>query len=475
VIQVQSSNPVRRVPDSGRVFVSATDWFLERGLDKRKTAELAQRRSENFLEMNRGILNDFGVLGQVGAVRNDIGVWLETDTHIGAMPLLSPASAKPELGLVVEPRFSWLSAGDMFVGTGFRITPEILPFPRMVPNSERQIPAWVLSATVLMRVEALLKQSVRKFEMNSELLHAPKGQVNWGHYATKHWAQGQYLSIPCRFPDLLVDTKLHGVMHWTVLRHQDALRTQRGRHIAVFHLLQRCDALLAQLRQYAPRQPTPGWQPATSNAFTDVFRKGLEAINWTVDERGLGGTSDLAGLPWRMDMATFFEAWIESIAETTAKRSQAKMTSGRRHETLVRLHWQPQRLGTQRALIPDVVLQRADVTLVIDAKYKRHAQLVGYGGYGKGAHDWQEQHREDLLQVLAYSSLFDSPRVVACLAYPTAHDQWAILRGQDRTMSRATVRHGLRQVEVALIAIPMSGHTDEVSKTLSTLLQTTNA
>jgi 5-methylcytosine-specific restriction endonuclease McrBC regulatory subunit McrC len=176
-----------------------------------------------------------------------------------------------------------------------------------------------------------------------------------------------------------------------------------------------------------------------------------------------------------MDMATFFEAWIESIAETTAKRSQAKMTSGRRHETLVRLHWQPQRLGTQRALIPDVVLQRADVTLVIDAKYKRHAQLVGYGDYGKGAHDWQEQHREDLLQVLAYSSLFDSPRVVACLAYPTAHDQWAILRGQDRTVSRATVRHGLRQVEVALIAIPMSGHTDEVSKTLSTLLQTTNA
>jgi hypothetical protein len=452
------------------VFVSASDWLLEPGVDKRKAGDLAQRRSENFLEMNRGVLNDFGIRGQLGGLRGNIGLWLETDTRIGALPLLSPSSAKPELGLVIEPRFSWSSAGDMLVGTGFRITPDILPLPRMVPNSDRQIPSWVLSATVLMRIEALIKQSSRHFEINEAVLNAPKGQVNWARYATNHWAHGQCLSIPCRFPELLEDTKLRGVMHWTVLRHQDALRTQRGRHIAVQHLLQRCEALLTQLRPFAPRQPETGWRPTNRTLNGDVFRKGLEAIHWTVDERGLGGTSDLAGLPWRMDMATFFEAWIESIAESTAKRFQAKLTVGRRHETLVRLNWQPQRLGTQRALIPDVVLQRADVTLVIDAKYKRHAQLVGYGGYGKGEHDWQAQHREDLLQVLAYSSLFDTPRVVACLAYPTAHDQWQLLRDQGRIMSRATVRHGLRQIEIALVAVPMSGRTDEISDILGQLL-----
>ncbi len=470
--QTLSANPVRRIQDSARVFISASDWLLEPGVDKRKAGDLAQRRSENFLEMNRGVLNDFGVRGQLGGLRGNIGLWLETDTRIGALPLLSPSSAKPELGLVIEPRFSWSSAGEMLVGTGFRITPDILPLPRMVPNSDRQIPSWVLSATVLMRIEALVKQASRRFEINEAVLSAPKGQVNWSRYATNHWAQGHCLSIPCRFPDLLEDTKLRGVMHWTVLRHQDALRTQRGRHIAVLHLLQRCEALLTQLRSVAPRQPETGWRPANSNLNSDVFRKGLEAIHWTVDERGLGGTSDLAGLPWRMDMATFFEAWIESIAETTAKRFQAKLTAGRRHETLVRLNWQPQRLGTQRALIPDVVLQRTDVTLVIDAKYKRHAQLVGYGGYGKGEHDWQAQHREDLLQVLAYSSLFDTPRVVACLAYPTAHDQWQLLCDQGRVMSRATVRHGLRQIEIALVAVPMSGHTEEIVNILGRFLST---
>lgn len=470
--QTLSANPVRRIQDNARVFVSASDWLLEPGVDKRKAGDLAQRRSESFLEMNRGVLNDFGVRGQLGGLRGHIGLWLETDTRIGALPLLSPSSAKPELGLVIEPRFSWSSTGDMLVGTGFRITPDILPLPRMVPNSDRQIPPWVLSATVLMRIEALIKQASRRFEINEAVLSAPKGQVNWARYATNYWAQGQCLSIPCHFPDLLEDTKLRGVMHWTVLRHQDALRTQRGRHVAVLHLLHQCEALLTQLRPFAPRQPKTSWRPTNNNQGSDVFRKGIEAIQWTVDERGLGGTSDLAGLPWRMDMATFFEAWIESIAETTAKRFQAKLTAGRRHETLVRLNWQPQRLGTQRALIPDVVLQRADVTLVIDAKYKRHAQLVGYGGYGQGEHDWQAQHREDLLQVLAYSSLFDTPRVVACLAYPTAHDQWQLLSDQGRVMSRATVRHGLRQIEIALIAVPMSGRTEEIADILGSLLST---
>jgi hypothetical protein len=470
VAQALTVNPVRRIQDSGRFFVSAADWLIEPGADKRNAISLAQRRSESFLEINRGILSDFGVIGQMGGMGGDIGLWLETDTRVGALPLLSPTSTKPDLGLVVEPRFSWSSAGDMLVGTGFRITPEILPLPRMVPNSDRQIPSWVLSATVLMRIEALLKQSPRRFEMNEEILSAPKGRVNWGRYAINHWGQGQCLSVPCRFPDLLEDVQLRGVMHWTVLRHQDALRTQRGRHIAVSHLLQRCNALLMQLQTYPPTRPKTGWQPINSNSSSDVFRRGLEAINWTVDERGLGGTSDLAGLPWRMDMATFFEGWIESIAEFTAIRFQAKLTAGRRNETLVRLHWEPQRLGTQRALIPDVVLRRADVTLVIDAKYKRHAQLVGYGGYGKGEHDWQAQHREDLLQVLAYSSLFDTPRIVACLAYPTPHDQWQILRDQSRVTSRATVRHGLRQVEVALVAVPMSGRTEEISDIFGRLL-----
>ncbi len=468
--KVPAHQPIRRLPDSARSFVAAASWLIDAKTDKRRVQELAQRRSEDFLRMNHGLLRDFGVRGQVGTAHGDIGLWLETDTHIGAMPLLSPATAKPDLGLVLEPRFTWRSTGDMLAGTGFRVTPEILPIRRMVAQSDRLIPAWVLSATVLMRIAEVLKQTRRRFEHSEEILTAPKGQVQWARYVSGFVARGEWLSVPCRFPDLRPDTKLGGALHWTILRHQDALRAQLGRHEVVYQLLQHCDAMLPALRGFAPVRPAPGWQPPAAGAMAEVFRRGLEAIHWTLDERGLGGTSDLAGLPWRMDMATFFEAWVEAIAEQAARRHGATLTSGRRQETTVRLHWQPVKYGTQRALIPDLVLQRPGVTVVIDAKYKRHAQLVGYGLYRAGDHDWQAQHREDLLQCLAYTSLFDTPRVVACLAYPTPADQWSRLSLEGRVLSRATVRHGLRQVEVALLAVPMSGDAKEAASQLGRLL-----
>lgn len=468
--KVLAQQPIRRLPDSARSFIAAASWLMDAKTDKRRVQELAQRRSEDFLRMNHGLLRDFGVHGHVGTAHGDIGLWLETDTHIGAMPLLSPATAKPDLGLVLEPRFTWRSAGDMLAGTGFRVTPEILPIRRMVAQSDRMIPAWVLSATVLTRIADMLKQTQRRFEQHDALLNAPKGQVQWGRYASGSIARGEWLSVPCRFPDLLPDAKLGGALHWTVLRHQDVLRSQLGRHEVVYQLLQGCDAMLPALRGFAPLRPAPGWQPLAGAAMAEVFRRGLEAIHWTLDERGLGGTSDLAGLPWRMDMAPFFEAWVEAIAEQTARQHGATLTTGRRQETTVRLHWQPVKCGTQRSLIPDVVLQRPGVTVVIDAKYKRHAQLAAYGLYGAGEHDWQAQHREDLLQCLAYTSLFDTPRVVACLAYPTPDDQWDRFNREGRVLSRATVRHGLRQVEVALLAVPMSGNVKEAATQLGRLL-----
>jgi len=327
VANLLAPQPIRRLPDSARSFVAAASWFLDTKTDKQKVRELSQRRSEDFLRMNHGLLRDFGVRGQVGTAHGDIGLWLETDTHIGAMPLLSPATAKPDLGLVLEPRFTWRSAGDMLAGTGFRITPEILAIGRMVAQSDRMIPPWVLSATVLMRIAALLRQTQRRFDQHDDLLTAPKGQVQWERYANQYIARGQWLSVPCRFPDLLPDSQLGGALHWTVLRHQDALRSQLGRHAVVHQLLQRCDAMLPLLRSFAPLRPAPGWQPQAGAAMIEVFRRGLEAIHWTVDERGLGGSSDLAGLPWRMDMAPFFEAWVEAIAERAARQHGATLSA----------------------------------------------------------------------------------------------------------------------------------------------------
>src|SRR5262249_39686270 len=98
------------------------------------------------------------------------------------------------------------------------------------------------------------------------------------------------------------------------------------------------------------------------------LREGLEAIAWTVDERGLAGLCDLQGLPWSMSMESFFEAWVESLAAQVAHRIGAVLSTGRQRQTLVPIEWDPPFQGSQRFLLPDLILESHRGAIVIDAK-----------------------------------------------------------------------------------------------------------
>ncbi len=106
----------------------------------------------------------------------------------------------------------------------------------------------------------------------------------------------------------------------------------------------------------------------------------------------LAGLSDLAGLAWRMDMEVFFEAWVEAVAEDAARRVGARLRAGRRHETRVPLDWATPSAGSPRSLVPDLVLEREDVVVVLDAKYKRHAEEIERLGWAN-ADEVLREHR----------------------------------------------------------------------------------
>lgn len=459
----------RAVADSTETFVESEGWLGGEGRDRATASEL---RAESLLQMNRGLLQDFGVAAQVVRRRGAPGVLLRTSTRVGAIPLLSPVSGKPDFGLVVEPRFAWSSAGDMLAGTGFRVMPELLPLPNL-PQSERRVPPWVLSTVILARLKKLLDDLQRRFTIHEADLRAPRGAVSWGTYATKRLPGGLALSVPCRFPDLRNDEDLRSAIMWVIRRHRDALLGQSSAGLIVSQLLSQCDALLARLPGVQAKLPSQAsasrW--AQQPIMRNVFREGLQAIEWTVDERGLAGMSDLAGLAWQLDMEKFFEAWVESIAVSVGSRCGAQVDAGRSGKTRVGLHWEPPSSGSQRALIPDVVMRREDTVVVFDAKYKRHAEQIERLGWKGADAELREQHRADVLQALAYSTLFDARRVVACLVYPAPPAEWERLAARKRVLFRARVGSGVRNVELALLAVPLSGVTDGPAKWMERLLR----
>jgi 5-methylcytosine-specific restriction endonuclease McrBC regulatory subunit McrC len=205
---------------------------------------------------------------------------------------------------------------------------------------------------------------------------------------------------------------------------------------------------------------------------TEQFIDGLQAIEWTVQERGLAGLSDLEGIPWSMPMDQFFEAWVETAFRIVAQRTGGQLRVGRKRETTHAIHWEPSYLGSQKSLVPDIWLEWESTTLIVDAKYKRHWEEMQRSSWSTLEEQLRDQHRNDLLQVLAYANLARTPRVVACLTYPCSSESWNSLRERGRLIHKAQLTVGSRSIHLWLTAVPMAIGIEHVADPLADEIRT---
>jgi 5-methylcytosine-specific restriction endonuclease McrBC regulatory subunit McrC len=428
----------------------------------------AARLAEQFIKQNLPVFQ----LLQVEAYRDYDGadVLLNIESHgaVGAVPLLSPLTARHELGLVVQPRFPWKGIGPMLAEMGWLISPLPLNLP-LLRRSERRVPLWVLSFMVLARFKALLDRVERRFEVITETRSAPRGRIEWTQYTTRQMPRGDFLSIPCTFPDLQDDRHLKGVIRFAVEKQLRSLETQSEQGAFVHRLIAFAESLLLRLRGVSTRRPARGevnlWLRRPLRTHT--FLEGLQAIDWTVEERGLAGVSDLEGIPWTMPMEQFFEAWVETVLQNVARKTAGVLKVGRRRETVSPLAWEPPYSGSQGSLVPDLILELETAAIIVDAKYKRHWEELQDGGWRGQTEELREQHRLDLLQVLAYANLVSSRDVVCCLVYPCSATTWESLVKRGRLFHKSELPNRGRRVRVWLTGMPMAASADLIGSLFS--------
>jgi len=449
---------------------SAVEFFNVR--NTRDPQAQAARLAEQFAKQNRALAGVLDVQIEREYDGNDVSLLIHSAGRVGAIPLYSPTSARPDYGLVIQPRFPWSGIGPMLSEMGWRITPTPLRLP-MLRRSERRVPVWVLALMILVRLKGLLDSIQRRFEITRESRVAPRGSVDWTDYATRSLSIGKVLSIPCRFPDLNDDRLLKGAVRYSVEQQLRALETQREHGSFVHRLIDLGQDVLRRVQDVPVHIPSStklgSWlhRPMRTESFAD----GLQAIEWTVDERGLAGLSDLDGIPWTMPMDQFFEAWVETVFASVARRIGGHMKTGRKRETTHAIDWDPPYLGSQKSLVPDLMLEWETTTVIIDAKYKRHWEEFQRDSWSRMEEVLQEQHRNDLLQVLAYANLAQTPLVIACLVYPCSSATWQSLRDRERLVHKAQITVGSKSLHLWLTAVPMANRVEEITMPLATEIQ----
>lgn len=449
------ANPCIKLNDLSTRVVPAT-WLTGLRAD-RDSAPREARLAHQFIGQNRGLLKQFGVDVNLSYDGSSVALVFTSANQVGAAPMLSPTTGRPDYGIVISPRFPWSGVGQVMGATGWKIVPNIVNLP-MLPRSAREIPPWVLSATVLIRIELLLSKLNRRFEFAERDLNAPRGALVWGSYLQNRIPQARFLSVPCRFPDLTDDKFLRGFIHYALRKQLASLESQRSAGVVVLRLLDFCRSLIIKVADAPPAPPASSLVDTWFRGAvrSEVFRNGLEAIDWTVDDRGLAGLTDLHGLPWVMSMDAFFEAWIETLIALVAKRIGGILRSGRRSETTVPISWNPPYLGSQRSLRPDIVLDRESSTLIVDAKYKQHWEKLASSSWHQLADELKERHRDDLLQVLAYAGTANTANVTVMLTYPCDMRLWDSLVARQVAFHRADIRAGHRRIRAVLTAVPMA-------------------
>lgn len=467
LLPTQQANEVcLEVEDYSICRRSAIDFFHLR--KSRDPAPQAARLAEQFITQNRSLMALLDVRIDRDYDGSDLHLLIQSGSAVGAIPLVSPTTARPDYGLVVQPRFPWAGIGPMLAETGWRVAPRPLRLP-LLRRSERRVPVWVLSFMILTRLKLLIDSLDRRFELTTEMRPAPRGAVRWAEYATRSLQHVKFLSIPCTFPDLRDDRLLRGAVRHTVERQLRALETQKEHGAFVHRLIEFGQQILRRVQAVPPYIPSSttltSWLQRPMR--TDQFIDGLQAIEWTIDERGLAGLSDLEGIPWTLPMEEFFEAWVETVFRVVAQRTGAQTRVGRKRETVHSIKWEPPYLGSQKSLVPDIWLEWDSATLIVDAKYKRHWEELQQRSWINLGNGLREQHRNDLLQVLAYANLARTPKVIACLAYPCSPFSWNSLRDRGRLTHRAELTAGGRTVHLYLTAVPMAADLERIASGLT--------
>jgi hypothetical protein len=443
-VPLKSIRPTRDIclelRDHTSVTQSAVAFFGSK--DSADPAAQAARLADQFITQNAPLFRLLQVSIQRDYDGKDVLLHIDSGSVIGAVPLVSPVTGRQDFGLVVQPRFPWNGIGPMLAEMGWLITPTPLRLP-LLKRSERRVPPWVLSFMILARLKALLDRLERRFELVTEARSAPKGNIDWTRYATRQMPRGDFLFVPCTFPDLRDDRHLKGAIRFALEKQRRSLETQHEQGAFIHRLIALADSLFRKVDAVPSRRPQPSdvqkWQRRPMRS--DSFVEGLEAIDWTVEERGLAGLSDLEGTPWTMPMEQFFEAWVETVMRSVARQVGGTLKAGRRRETVSPLAWDPPYLGSQRSLVPDMILELEGKSFIVDAKYKRHWEEFQQGTWHEQSTELRERHREDLLQVLAYANLVSSADVTCCLVYPCSQATWeSLARGSVATPFGAQIR-----------------------------------
>lgn len=367
----------------------------EWGCDKRYGMDILQR----FLYINQQALKYLNVQAEIELVGNDPYLKLTTSNFAGCVPIMSPKDGKPCGDLCVAGRFGE-DISELLSIVGDTLMVEYNDTLPPISTSAVEPPIYFDCCNFIDIFIEVERAHWNKFNAIENIESTPSNGTQWAKYALQSHNPTSSLSFPNRSNKLkpyhAEFCQLISVLNVCIKEIKRAQTPIRSR----IAYATKIDRLRAKY-DYSLAKPLPvEFTPHTSDPISVKKAKLLANIIIKNKRRNLRS--------WRVDYSVFFERFIQYIFKEAAKSSAAKTISNPHYPISgERPIW------TLNYLEPDMIIQKENYQIVLDAKYKSHIF-----NWNRPSDNLKETFRQDLHQILAYCSLNTMTRKKAFLVYP---------------------------------------------------------
>jgi len=390
-------------------FKQLKDWFPSGKFDRRTPWSYVKK----WIKINQKYL-DF--LGISYFWDDEKGLILEALNKIGLAPIRNPYGGKVYGSITVKPRIGWIKISEILESIEWRLKPEFLEFEEPI-MSDGIFPRWLKALDTLKAIERALQRYMSGIKETHEVKDRPVGKVNWNDYSTRNVPYGKWNRFSCTITDYSLDIDIHRQFKGVVEQIEKDLH---GRYVPVnvkriaFPTLRKINKILENVNLEPPdveKMKNSNIPLLYRNIYEDAKKRAIEYIS---QSRFSIYPGEFFGLPWRIEMERLFEFWVEYWSYKFSKQIGANFYSDIRRNSKIRFL----KLGEWRGLRelrPDIIIDKAEHTVIIDVKYKKHLLYLKLDNFTK---DLLEEHRKDIHQILAYAGVSSNTDKKAVLVYP---------------------------------------------------------
>lgn len=374
-------------------------WF--KSADRRNIGQCLHK----FISYNSEQFEFIGVQPRIIGSDQNVALTFRSSDFIGSIPLRSSDTGKQIGDFVVTPRFTGCDRFEDYIEIldilGSEISPEVVDSLPLASGRNFRPPLYLEGVKFIATLERLTTSSWRKFDCIEKISNQPIGQINWAKYIKNEYKVEKRLKFPAR-------SNVLSEFHCEYSEIRNVFDICKNELLSENTPLRIKNTIRSKLNFLEDR--LYNHKPKVANKIVIRFSDSPAVKACKEQANKVLSFNPVESTAWRVNFSDVFEKFIQLIFKEAAKEAGGILYSNFRFHAMAPKYYS----WELRYLEPDSVYQKENLLVFIDAKYKSNL----YNKYEQ-SETLKETHRQDLHQIMAYSSFSKTDFKFGFLCYPS--------------------------------------------------------